>query len=376
MKNCLQIIAVLLWIIVDFCACVQTYTPAPIQANDNYLVVEGNLILGRDSTVITLSRSQNLSDSNAFTPEPNAQVSVLAPNGSSIPLIEKANGVYWSPGLNLNLNDQYQLKIVTSNGKEYLTDTLVPKSTPLIDSVYWRQDNTGVNIYLDTHDALNDTRYYLWNFTETWEHNAAYNAELELVNGQLTQRSPSQQIYTCWASMNSTDILVGNSVNLNQDVIARQLITLIPPGSIKMSVLYSILVRQYAISQQAYEYWQNLKINTEQLGSIFDAQPSQLTGNIHCVSNPNEPVLGYISASSETSERIFVNRYDLIWIYYPPQCYLNLYTEDLLAKVLNDSLHVVLISEMGAGLYGVTSVACGDCRYDGGGSNSKPDFWP
>ncbi len=54
-----------------------------------------------------------------------------------------------------------------------------------------------------------------------------------------------------------------------------------------------------------------LKNNTEQLGSIFDAQPSETGGNLHCKTDPTEQVIGFIGCSSQTQKRIFINRYEL-----------------------------------------------------------------
>jgi len=54
-----------------------------------------------------------------------------------------------------------------------------------------------------------------------------------------------------------------------------------------------------------FKFWQNLKKNTEQLGSIFDPSPSTTLGNMHCLSNPKEAALGFISVSTATTKRIF-----------------------------------------------------------------------
>jgi hypothetical protein len=57
-------------------------------------------------------------------------------------------------------------------------------------------------------------------------------------------------------------------------------------------------LRQYALTKEGFEYYERLKKNTEQIGSIFDPQPSALSGNIHCITTPAELVLGFISAST------------------------------------------------------------------------------
>jgi hypothetical protein len=44
--------------------------------------------------------------------------------------------------------------------------------------------------------------------------------------------------------------------------------------------------------------------------------PSQLTGNIHCLTNPNEPVIGFISAGTLRQQRILISRNQVPrWLY-------------------------------------------------------------
>ena len=378
MKNCHLRILIALWMLTALAACVQSYIPPAIHANNNYLVVDGFLNSGPDSTVITLSRAQNLSASNVFVPELHAQVSVLSGNLISIPITEQGNGIYWSSGLNLNYNQQYLLKIITSDGKEYLSDSVTPKLTPPIDSVYWQQINSGVNIDLDTHDPQNNTRYYLWNFTETWQDETFFTSSLQFdASGQLVPRPPANQVHTCWATLNSTNVLTATTSTLEQDIVSKQPITQVPANSEQIFILFSILVRQYAISRQAFQYWQNLITSTEQLGILFGPQPTQVTGNIHCVSNPAEPVLGYLSARSQSEARIFINRYQLgLWLMPTPPCYPILLNQSQLAQAFSDSVLTIFISEAGPGKWVFSSPSCSDCRYDHGGVTTKPSFWP
>src|SRR5690606_31018473 len=42
--------------------------------------------------------------------------------------------------------------------------------------------------------------------------------------------------------------------------------------------------------------------------TIFDPQPTEISGNIRCVTDVTEPVIGFITASTSSEKRIFVTR--------------------------------------------------------------------
>src|SRR5580704_2286044 len=150
----------ILLIIANLVCCKQAYLPPVAKSNLGYLVVDGIIISGQDSTVISLSRTQNIADTiYTINPEPGALVSVIGQNGESFPLAEQTSGRYVTDHLDLNNNETYQLKIITANGNQYLSDSIPVKQTPLIDSVFWTEDSIGVSIYLNTHDPTNNTRY-------------------------------------------------------------------------------------------------------------------------------------------------------------------------------------------------------------------------
>ena len=104
-------------------------------------------------------------------------------------------------------------------------------------------------------------------------------------------------IYKCWKTLNSTSIIIGSSESLSTDIIYLPF-HFIENGSEKLSILYSMKLKQYAVSHEKYLFLQKMKKNTEQTGSLFDPQPSQLSGNIHCLTDPNETVIGYVEISA------------------------------------------------------------------------------
>lgn len=286
--------------------CKESYLPEVIKSSPSILIVEGLINAGNDSTIITLSRSVQLSSGNTANPERNAQVLVEREDGTSSQLQETSPGKYVSPGLNIDQTKKYRLKIHAQN-KDYTSDYVGVNITPPIDKVDYAIGDQTVDINVDTHDATNATRYYRWEYEETWEFNANYKST-NISNGDkvVPRDMVNDDIYHCWGSDRSTMVVLGSTAKLSEDVFKNHTILSIPGVSEKLGIKYSILIKQYALTKAAFEFWQNLKKNTEQLGSIFDVQPSQLKGNIYCETIPSEPVIGYFSVSTISTNRSFI----------------------------------------------------------------------
>ncbi|MEJ0107010.1 MAG: DUF4249 domain-containing protein [Bacteroidota bacterium] len=177
-----------------------------------------------------------------------------------------------APPLPLQSSEKYRIRIITADHSSYTSDFVPVTTTPSIDSVTWKRDN-DIFIYVNTHDAAGTARFYRWDYAETWEYHSYYESGIGYKNGQLYYIDSSEQINRCWSYANSTEILLGTSDKQSEDLIKDKLITTLPSGSEKLNFKYSILVRQYALTSEAFEYWQLLQKSSQQAGSIFDSQP-------------------------------------------------------------------------------------------------------
>jgi hypothetical protein len=367
--------------IIFIATCKKIYEPAAIKANNNYLVVDGIINIGSNSiTTINLNRSLNLGDTaTEGIPELNAQVFIESSAGANYSLIDSANnGIYTSAALNLDINQKYSIAITTSNGHKYSSDFVECKQTPPIDSLYWQQP-ADFTVYLNSHDPNNKTLYYRWDYTETWEHDAQLQTVWGVKNGLIFPADSTTQKSNCWTTANSTNILLGASANLSKDVISHAPITTIINGDAKLYDKYSILVRQYALTMDAYNYWLLIQETSQSLGTLFDLQPSQLNGNIHSSTDPNEPVIGFVSASSIQQKRIFIYYTNLSnWQDNP-----IIYTCDTLQIPVNQTDYRIYNypDTLYAPWYFITngplvlaSKICLDCTLFGG-TNVKPSYW-
>jgi len=365
--------------------CRQTYLPPATQANYSYLVVDGFIANGNDSTIIRLSRTTPISDSIFSAPELGAQVSVAGDQGDVYFLTDAGNGNYYIPSLTLKSAEKYKLRIATTNGKTYESEPQEPRATPPIDSLSWDQATPSpgaVNIYVTTHDPQNNTRYYKWDYIETWKYTSKFQSILEYTSNGLIIRPTADDIFTCWRTKTSSDILINSSEKLEDDVIFKSLLVHIVAPDDRLTTKYSLLVKQYAIDKNAFTYYRQLQNNSQNLGSIFGTTPSQLKGNIHNVNDASEVVIGYINAGSISQQRIFIDFSQLnLWpptsTYYA-NCELVLLGLNEYQFYLTQGSYLPLYYKSSngrpVGLW-VGSPDCVDCRLHGG-TNTKPSFWP
>ena len=362
--------------------CRQSYLPPVSAKNYSYLVVDG-FLAANDSSIIRLSRTVPISDSNLQRPEYGAQVTLTGDQGSVflIPPVIGSDGKYATATLPLSPSEHYTLTVQTTDGKTYATDPLQMKIAPAVDSLNWDQPIPGtVNVYVTTHDPSNNTRYYRWDYVETWQYHTPWESSLEFENGALSLRPPQKQIYNCWQSQQSSNILIGSSLKLANDVIFRNpLVQILNPDE-RLAVRYSILVNQYAITKEAFDYYHQLQSNSEQLGSIFGTTPSQLKGNVHSLSDPSEVVLGYIGAGSITHSRMFIDITQVQpWLAPPVYDLCKRYTVPLneLDHYFGTGIYIPIDYHYEGialvGIYG-SDPYCVDCSARGG-TSIKPSFW-
>lgn len=350
-----------------------------------YLVVEG-YISGNTTSQFSLTRSIALPGDSVMPTENNATVLIEGSDNSSYPLTGMGNGIYSTiDTLNLNTSLEYRLSIKTTDGDQYLSDFVPVKPTPPIDSINWIQNSdNSIEIYANTHDPANNTRYYQWNFDQVYEYHSAESSDFywdkDTTPPAIEMRPPGDQVFKCWTSGSSTNILIGNSTKLASDVIYRQPIKDIPPDDVQSSVLYTILVRQYSLTADGYNFLNLMQQNTESLGSIFDAQPSQITGNIHSTTNPSEKIIGWVSAGTVQSQRIWIYRYQInsAYVYKCPIPDTVMSDASKYPEVFGQGLFTPI--EFGispSGVKGWTSnyTDCLVCTV-AGGSNQPPSFWP
>jgi hypothetical protein len=362
--------------LISLVSCIKPFNPPAVtSANLNMLVVDGFIVPG-SATTIRLSRTLNITDSFQVIPERNAQMYIEGKSGASFAFQSDVDGTYTSTAAFISPDDQYRLRIILQDGKEYLSDFVEVKESPPIDSLNWEEGRDDVSILVNTHDPAGRARYYKWEFDETVEYRAIYESLLDYVDGQIIFLDPDSLNYQCFKFYKSKDISLGNSSSLSDDIVLRGLVTKVPNDNTRILHRYSINVKQYALTPEAFKYWDILQANTEQNGNLFDPQPAQLRSNIHCTTNPDEPVIGFVSVSNVTEKRIFIrggqlkNRPPVPYLDF---CNVTIISPSLATDYLSDGKLKPAYFLMNGSL-AIAPAICVDCRLQGG-TKQKPSYW-
>src|SRR5947199_216206 len=93
--NTRPLIVLLISGLISVCtSCKEVYTPPVTKTNTNILVIDGIVVSGNDSSVISISRTRPLPDTIPSVKELGARVSVVDQNGVEYLFDEWGNGRY------------------------------------------------------------------------------------------------------------------------------------------------------------------------------------------------------------------------------------------------------------------------------------------
>ncbi len=358
---------------------------------ENALVVEATLTNEEKIQEVLLSRSFPLDFTGAF-PEQGARVSILDNTGNQFYFNETTPGRYVSSNTFSAVEGRlYTLEITTRDGKNYTSDASGFKGVTSIESIYGvlsqnQEGVQGINIHINSTGSPENPGYYRYEYIETYKILSRYFRYREAVvvtNNNIVEVKvveKSIQDNTCFNSRESNEILLSNSTSLNQDRVVGSFLRFIGQDNPIFANRYSILVKQYGISREAFSYYQSLKELSESEGLFSQIQPGFLAGNMVSLDNPEEYVLGFFSVASVTERRMYFNYIDFYNPVEQPRpfftdpCSLEYPTLRLDIEFYARSEEYRLYSyDPPSGEFIFVRAACIDCTLLG--TNVVPEFW-
>lgn len=373
--------------------------PFQIEQTDfkSYLVIEATITDEDKPQQVLISRTYPL-DTVQSNPESNAVVQLSDSNGGAYTFTEAENGRYVSTdSFAAVAGQEYTLSVKTADGNNYVSDTAVMPPPTEITRVYASRElkdglEDGIFIYVDSYDPSGNSKYYRYEYEETYKIIAPFFSAFELYivtedpNPVAGVRGRQEQELTCFTTeLSNNEVVQTKTTALDEDMVTRFPVRFINRENYIISHRYSILVKQYVQSREAYEYYETLAALSGSESLFTQIQTGFLEGNIRSEGSNEENVLGYFQLSSVSQKRLFFNYTD----FFPGE---RLPDYQLECTITSPQLADLVVQiELGlqkfwggtdednpeiiqyTGPYLMVQAGCGDCTVLG--SNVKPDFW-
>lgn len=367
---------------------------------EDTLVVEATITNELKFQKINLSRTFELNSNNLIV-ESNADVKIIEDNGNTYTFEENAPGEYLSTSqFAAKSNTRYELIVLTTNGKEYRSIETMEDSAAEIERINFIKElndngDLGVSVYCNSFDPSGNSRYYRYEFEETYKFIAPFWSRLKISVTSPTEVEfidNNDENRICYSNRFSSGILQTETTDLSEDRVTEELIHFLKVDDYAISERYSILIKQFVQSPQAFTFYKTLKQLSTSESLLSENQPGFVKGNINSINTPNEKVIGFFEISSVSKKRAFFNWRDLFSgeqrrpPYIIEDCELIAPQFDSnnteLIDVLNEGVFIYYRDNyiMGddpvipnGGPYVLVRPECGDCTTLG--SNTPPDFW-
>lgn len=365
---------------------------------EDILVVEGTITDELKFQNIRLSRTFEF-DALSPNSEDNAEVKIIDSDGTIYNFEESVSGNYISTvEFAANPNVSYELSITTNDGKIYKSSKeTLPESSSQIEQVNFVDEvdengNIGISVYVDSFDPNNNSRYYRYEYEETYKIIAPFWNNLDLIAVSTTEIGfiPRDSNDVCYKTDYSTGIIQAETTGLSENRITQKLVKFLNVDNFAISHRYSILVKQYVQSVKSYSYYDTLnKLSTSE-NVLSENQPGFIQGNIVSLSNFNEKVIGFFDVSPVVTKRAFFSFRDFYPVRPRPPFLINC---DVAAPRIDENNNALIrLIESGLFIYYrpnfimgdppvipsggphvLVTAECGDCTLIG--TNTVPPFW-
>jgi hypothetical protein len=370
--------------VVFYTSCVKSFAPE-IEKYGELMVVDGWITDSPGPYTVRLSTSSQLKQLVKFNPYSGCKLTVTDDVGGSFSLTEKTAGVYKTDSASFRAipGRKYKLTILAPNGEEIeSTEEQLPNSVA-IDKLYeefqHRSDpqkyygRDGFQFFVDLGTLPTRDNFFLWKLDCTYKFKVDYEISSYYTDGKRYDVIKGDTLRECYRNVDILDFYLLSTKDLQQPIVKRFPLNYEDNYTKALTIRYSLFVKQYAINESSFEYWNAIKKMRDGQSDLFSQQPFQVKNNIFNLTHTDVPVLGYFTVAGYSEKRIFVdhpptleNRYDTCSIQGDPVKHLD----DYLRR--HPALWPYFFPDKSYGDR-LLDQECIDCRKIG--VQQKPSFW-
>lgn len=206
----------------------------------------------------------------------------------------------------------YFVRVILPDGTKYESTREMMLSVPKIDSLWYELNDTNIDFKINFLDESNERNYLRWRFRGTYEVFSPLAASVDPES--QTYCHPKEYLQelqsTCWLTDFDEEFLLIEEDLYYQNRPRENALIYSLYVDRKFNYGYSALIEQQSLTNSAYNYWNAIRNQQGNTGSIFETANYRINGNISNVNDPGEFVLGFFGASSVSAKRIYVEVFE------------------------------------------------------------------
>jgi len=367
-------------------SCIIPFEPQIDSKDINKYVISGQVSDNSDIQTVLVSKASAIGEPR-YLPVSGCSVIINDDKYHSFIMTQSGEGKYTGriDPKYLFAGASFKVKIVTPEGTMLESDFDTMVECPVIDKLYYNiievsgVDLTVINqhmqFYVDINAQNYKSRYFKWDVIETYEYHSEYPREWFYDGSVHHIIPPDSSRMVCWLTEADKNIYTLSTENLVENKYIKFPLHYVSNHTPNLVYGYSILINQYALSEAAYSYWDNMRINSADMGGLYEKQPLSITGNLHNLTDPDQEVLGFFTAALCSSQRLFFMNIEGMKIDFPGFCFPWAPTRGGFLEINPGEYPAFLMGDTATYYMVVLPDECVDCMTLGG-TNIKPDFWP
>jgi hypothetical protein len=276
------------------------------------------------------------------TPLRDAIVTIEDDSGQSETLIERAPGIYETStnGIQGVVGRSYKLTFESKNGKKYESQFQKLNAPGSIERVYTEFEKNSIieqepgdsnpdqeyddafGLYVDAKGVEDESTLLRWRVTGVYEMKTFPERNREATpSGYVPDPLPCSgyirvglAVYQrsectccqCWLYEYSSASYLSDNENVQDISFNHVELGKIPITRMRFYKRYYVQLEQLSMSEEVYNFWRLVRTQQNSSGNIFQPNAVKIRGNVKCISDPEDEVLGVFSVSGVAATSIFI----------------------------------------------------------------------
>ena len=295
-------------------SCVDPYWPN-LEGEGEKLVVDALVTDDPDNQYVRLSFSTPANEQD-FESVSGATVVVTDDLGDAVFFYENESGNYYPENFAGVDGRRYSLSITLPDGRQYESGFQPLTVSESFDSIYYvienqsttdpRYDIEGARFYINDIPSGPQEQYFLYKLTETYKFHVDFTLEyIEAGSGLTRILDPPSTL--CYKTEGVYGFYIFKS-KANIDPHTQTLpLNFVTFETKKFYERYCLQVKQISVSEEVFNLYYRVSQQNNS-GSLYTIQPYNIIGNVKCVTDDKETVLGSFVVGGIREKREFFNR--------------------------------------------------------------------